>query len=207
MPGNRAIAAGPDFDFGAGANLFSFTSNGARHDVVGAGQKSGVYWTLDRDTGKTVWATQVGPSGPLGGILWGTATDGKRVYVPSANSDFVDVTLVPSGQRTAGGFWSALDAATGKIVWQTPSFGVQAGAQARVVGSVTIAGDILYGEDTAGYLVALDAATGRVIRSFQSGGAAIAAPAVAKGSIYWGSGYGADGNTNNKLYAFWLGYE
>ena len=64
--------AGPDFDFGAGANLFSFHRDGVRHDAVGAGQKSGMYWALDRDTGRTLWATQVGPSGPLGGILWGT---------------------------------------------------------------------------------------------------------------------------------------
>lgn len=207
---------GPDFDFGAGANLFSFTSYGVRHDAVAAGQKSGVHWTLDRDTGKTLWATRAGPSGPLGGILWGTATDGRRVYVPSANSDFVDVTLVPSGRHTAGGFWSALDATTGKILWQTPSFGLQPpsggnhtppGAQARAVGSVTIAGDVLYGEDTAGFLIALDAATGRIIRSVQSGGAAIAAPVVVNGAVYWGSGHGADGDTNNKLYAFWLGLD
>ena len=45
---------GLDTDFGAGTNLFTITSNGRRTDVVGSGQKSGAYYTLDRDTGKTI---------------------------------------------------------------------------------------------------------------------------------------------------------
>jgi len=205
---------GPDSDFGSAPNLFSMTRDGVSHDVVGAGQKSGVYWALDRDTGNTLWATQVGPAGPFGGILWGTATDGARVYVPSGNSTYADATLTPSGQHTNGGFWSALDASTGQILWQTPTFAPQppsppipvpAGALAKAVGSVSVANGVMYGGDTAGSFVALDAKTGRVLKSFQSGGASIAGPAVAGGTLYWGSGSPAYyGPGNNKLFALSL---
>lgn len=209
---------GPDADFGSAPNLFSMTREGVRHDVVGAGEKSGVYWALDRDTGQTLWATQVGPGGDLGGIEWGTATDGTRVYVPSANSAFVDATLAPSGRHTTGGFWSALDVATGAILWQTPTFAPQppiaiplpAGTLAKAEGSVSVANGVLYGEDTAGYFVSLDARTGEILKSFQSGGASLAGPAVVDGTLYWGSGNSVFlsnfyGPQNNKLYAFSLG--
>jgi polyvinyl alcohol dehydrogenase (cytochrome) len=36
-------SGGPDWDFGSAANLFSARIHGVRRDVVGAGQKSGVY--------------------------------------------------------------------------------------------------------------------------------------------------------------------
>ena len=212
--------SGPDADFGSAPNLFTIDYQGGRRDVVGAGQKKGVYWTLDRDTGKTLWATQVGPGGTRGGIEWGTATDGNRVYVPEANSDFTETTLIPSGQKTNGGFWSALDASTGKILWQTPTFALQPqmvgsprtpqpppGVLAKAEGSVTIANGVLYGEDAAGYFVALDAASGRILKTRQSGGSAIGGPAIVDGVLYWGSGYADIGTGNNKLYAFWLGIQ
>src|SRR5208337_2944819 len=71
---------GGDFDFGCGANLFQANVGGVTKDLVGAGQKSGIYWVLDADTGAIVWKTQVGPGGHLGGIQWGTAVDGSRIY-------------------------------------------------------------------------------------------------------------------------------
>jgi len=45
------VPTGLDTDFGAGANLFTITSNGQQVDAVGAGQKSGSYFTMNRDTG------------------------------------------------------------------------------------------------------------------------------------------------------------
>ena len=54
--------------------------------LLGIGQKSGVYWALNPDTGTVVWQTQVGPGSGFGGIEWGTAFDGTRIYVPISNS-------------------------------------------------------------------------------------------------------------------------
>lgn len=205
--------AGKDVDFGSGANLFTASIGSVKTDLVGAGQKSGAYFAVNRDTGHVVWGTQVSPDGPRGGIEWGTATDGARIYVPSANSGYVKTILQPSGKTTNGGFWSALDPASGQILWQTPTTALAptpasssgtvppAGALADAEGSVSIANGVLYGEDAAGDFVALEAATGSVLRTVQSGGAAIAAPAISLGTLYWGSGYATIGATNNKLYA------
>ena len=105
---------GQDTDFGSAPNLFTANIKGVDQDLVGAGQKSGVYWTMNRDTGSIVWATMVGAGGRYGGIEYGTATDGHRIYIPEGNANYVQTTLV-SGKQTNGGYWSALDPASGKF--------------------------------------------------------------------------------------------
>ena len=207
---------GLDTDLGAGTNLFTVTAHGRRTDVVGGGQKSGAYYALDRDTGATVWGVQGGPGGQFGGIIWGTATDGQRVYISEGNSSHVETTLVTSGVTTNGGYWSALDANTGRILWQTPTTALApvpalavapqppAGALASTDGSVTIANGVMYGEDAAGNLVALNAATGAILFDYPSGGSGIVGPAISNGTLYWPSGYYLTGATSNKLYEFSL---
>ncbi len=208
--------SGPDTDFGSAPNLFTIKVNGVSTDVVGAGQKTGTFWTVNRDTGAIIWGTQVGPGGEFGGIEWGTATDGNRIYVALGNTEYVETTLI-TGQKTNGGFWSALDPTTGKILWETPTTSLApkpaqagslvppAGALAAANGSVSVANGVMYGEDTAGNLDAFDAATGKVLFDYPSGGAGIAAPAISNGTLYWASGYYLTGATSNKVYAFSLG--
>ena len=88
--------AGPDFDFsGSGPNLLD--------NVVGFGQKSGVYWALNSDDGRILWHTQVGPGGVGGGIEWGTASDGKNIYVPIANTEHRPYKLMPKMSRQSIG--------------------------------------------------------------------------------------------------------
>ncbi len=209
---------GVDADFGAAPNLMTIHSNGTEKDVVGAGQKSGIYWELDRDSGKVLFGTQVGPGGHYGGIEYGTATDGTRVYVPEGNFGYKETTLVPSGEKTNGGYWSALDPSTGKILWQTPTtavatdtpfagtpYAAPAGALSGAYGSVSVANGVMYGEDQAGTFVALDAATGKTLFSFKSGGASVSGPAIVDGNLYWSSGYKNLGPTNNKVYSLGIG--
>lgn len=194
-----ADPVGPDYDFGSGPNLFNIDAQGHSMDVVGAGQKSGVYWVVNADDGHTVWATQVGPGGGLGGILWGTATDRRQVYTGIGNNNHVTTTLKPSGVKASGGFWSALDAATGTILWQTPAIGQDPqvpASTATAPGSVSIANGVLYGEDSSGYLAAMDARTGAMLWKFQAVGSPINGPAVSDASLYWG--------VKTKLYAFGL---
>lgn len=188
---------GPDYDFGAGPNLYAVRRGGRRVDLVGAGQKSGVYWSLDPDDGHTVWASQFSPGGSLGGTLWGAAADGARVYTESGNYAHTQTVLSPSGQTATGGFWSALDARTGAIVWQTPAIGQDPEAPTEAApapGSVSVANGVMYGEDYGGYLAALDARDGAVLWRFQAGGSPVAGPAILDGSLYWG--------TPTRLYAF-----
>jgi polyvinyl alcohol dehydrogenase (cytochrome) len=204
-PTNCPQPAGPDYDFGQGPALFTVNTPSGKRDLVGAGQKSGQYWAFDPDTGAVVWTTQVGPGGVTGGLQWGSATDGNRIYVADANSGATPWTLVQNGQAVGpsvtSGFWSALDAATGKILWQKPD---PAGGQTQDPGAVTAANGVVYAcsADPVGHMYALNSATGSVLWSFVSGGACNAGAAVSNGIVYWGSGYRQFFTGNNKVFAF-----
>jgi polyvinyl alcohol dehydrogenase (cytochrome) len=185
---------GPDYDMGgSGPNLLG--------SIVGFGQKSGMYWALNPTTGAVVWSTLTGPGGPFGGIQWGTASDGTNIYVASANSKHSSYKLI-SGTTITGGFWSALSAATGKILWQTPdpTAGAIDDSSVSVANGVVYAGSL----DTAGHMYALDASSGTVLWSFASGGSELDGPSIVNGVAYWGSGYAriSGGTGNDKVYAF-----
>jgi polyvinyl alcohol dehydrogenase (cytochrome) len=183
---------GPDWDFGSAPNLFT-TDDGK--DCLGAGAKSGIYYSLDPDTGKLNWATQVGPGGTGGGIEWGSAVDGKRIYCAISNSDN---QLNSFGTRT--GLWAALDAKTGEILWSTPD-----PIGGHDYGMVTIANGVMFAASAGqkpypgfagapGGLFALDGATGKCLWQFTVAndpnmGSSICGASVVDGVVYWGSGY------------------
>ena len=170
-------------------------------NIVGFGQKSGIYWALNPDNGNIVWSTPVGPGASLGGIQWGTATDGQRIYVAIANSDHLPYTLVPSGQQITWGAWSALDVATGKILWQTAD--PTAGAIDK--GSVSVANGVMYAGSYSGQMYALDANTGTILWNFASGGSVLDGPSIVDGTRLLGIRLpGIQGIGNNKVFAFSL---
>jgi polyvinyl alcohol dehydrogenase (cytochrome) len=197
----------PDYDFGGGANLYQTTINGVLKDVVGAGQKSGVYWALDADNnGSTLWSTQVGPGGHLGGIHWSTAVDSKAIYVGVNDESGTAYTMGGSGpqagMKTSVGSWAALaldgaggDAGIpnkGKILWQVtnpamtaPLMGGSVNGPTTIINGVVLAGSM----DAKGMMYALDAATGNILWSFMSGASVYSGPAVVNGVVYWGVGY------------------
>ena len=190
--------AGPDFDFGQAPALYKTKDGkGKTIELVGAGQKSGQYWALNPDTGAVVWTTQTGPGGTAGGLQWGSAVDGRRIYTANANSNFVP--WGPSG--STDGMWAALDALTGQILWQVAP--PQGGGAS---GPVTTANGVVFGctLDAVGHMYALNAATGEVLWQYPSGGSCLSGAAIADGSLYWGSGYSnfGFGTPNNKLYGF-----
>lgn len=182
-PDNCPESPGPDWDFGTGAQLFGVHVGGQRKRVVGAGQKSGQYWLLDARTGDILWSAVVGPGGINGGIQWGTATDGRRIYVAEANFERLPHTL-PDGQTITSGSFAALDAATGAILWQVPdpSDGVDTAA-------VSVANGVVYAGSLTGRMFALDAASGAILWQFQGTGPSAAGPAIVDGVVYWGNGY------------------
>ena len=199
---------GPDYDFASGANLFTVFSRHGIFDVVGAGQKSGHYWALNPDNGHVLWSKQVGPGGLLGGIQWGAATDGRRIYVAVANSNHISYPLAPSNSVTTnGGSWAALDPATGEILWQIPATGQDPrnpDLTAQALGQVSAANGVVYAGSMSGDMVALNAENGSILWQFASGGSVICGPSIVDGTLYWGSGYAnfIFGIPNNKLYAF-----
>jgi polyvinyl alcohol dehydrogenase (cytochrome) len=197
--------AGPDFDFGQAPALFKV--KGTTTELVGAGQKSGQYWALNPDTGAVVWVTQAGPGGTTGGLQWGSAVDGTRVYVADPNSNFIPWTPLGGAPTTNGG-WSALDAATGQILWQRVDANVPSPFGGGPSGPVSTANGIVFGcsLDALGHMYAFNAATGAQLWSYASGGSCLSGAAIVDGVVYWGSGYSnfGFGTFNNKLYAFGL---
>jgi polyvinyl alcohol dehydrogenase (cytochrome) len=199
--------AGPDYDFGQGPALFTVDSpgRGKHRDLVGAGQKSGQYWALDPDTGAVRWVTVAGPGGTAGGLQWGSAVDGKRVYTADSNSNNKPWEM-PDGSVVMSGMWSGLDAATGKLLWQTapPDGGSSSGP-------VTTANGVVFGctinpLDPQGHMYAMNAATGAVLWHFPSEGSCLSGAAISNGTVFWGSGYSnfGFGTPGHKLYAFQL---
>ncbi len=208
VPANRNCPSphGPDDDLpGAGPNLLS---NGR---MIGFGQKNGMYWALNPDNGDILWGTFVGPQSSTlngtvgtatqGGIEWGTATDGQRIYAEIADSGHVPYSLIPSEVSITWGSWSALDVATGKILWQT----ADPVAGSVDPGAVSVADGVVYAgsEDSSGHMYALDAATGKILWSFASGGHVLDGPSIAGGFVYWGAGYSKTlPGQADKVYAF-----
>ena len=137
--------AGPDFDFGQAPALFTVRDGNRQRDVVGAGQKSGQYWTLDPDTGAVRWVTQAGPGGTAGGLQWGSAVDGRRVYTADANSNAVPWTLPDGTTRpTACGAASTPPPASccGR---PSPTFGGSLAVGGASSGPVTTANGVVFG--------------------------------------------------------------
>lgn len=197
---NCPVSPGPDFDFGSGPHLFKAKIGTGQRLLVGAGAKSGIYWALDAKTGEIVWSTQAGPGSTLGGIEWGSATDGKRIYVAEANAGFLPYQNDPS--LPAVGSWAALDPATGQILWQTsdPSGSFDTGA-------VSVSNGVVYAGSMSGHMYALDAASGKVLRDIVGEGSSNAGPAISnQGVVYWGNGYGRFGlgTPSTTFYAFSL---
>lgn len=137
---------GPDFDVGAAPNLFQIGDQ----DVVGVADKRGVYSTLDRETGETIWAEMLGPGSNLGGVMSTAVYDDGNIYVASNEYEGGMMDFAADG-NVAHLF--SLDAATGEPNWTvdipSPNFG-----------ALTMANGVLFVGTVAGELFAVDPANG-----------------------------------------------
>ena len=96
--------------------------------LVLAGQKSGDVWAVQSGDGKVVWRHQFGKGTALGGVHWGIATDGVRVFAPISDPN------VPEPLNAAGLY--AIDIASGKVIRHKR----RAGGQPRFSAACSIAG-------------------------------------------------------------------
>ncbi|THD75130.1 MAG: cytochrome C oxidase Cbb3 [Phenylobacterium sp.] len=179
---NCPTPVGPDYDFGASPILFRLPSG---KEVLLSGQKSGTVYGMDPASGRLIWSAKVGSGSALGGIEWGMAADDKRLYV--ANADLVllfDEALKAQGKGPLEGEpagparpgLSALDPATGKLLWTTPAPEAAchyAGDQSRspVPGlciraqsaAPSVIPGVVFSGTLDGWFRAYDAATGQIL--------------------------------------------
>jgi len=155
---------GPDYDFGSSPNLIT-APDGRR--LVGEGQKSGIYWALDRSTMQPVWHTMAGPGGQAGGGINSTAYDGKLIY----GSDAIDSQIFALA-RAGSVQWNSLDA--GPLHFSP----------------VALGNGVLYSVDPAGFLTGRDPATGAILTKAPLGGPTFGGVAVAGRAVYVATGTG-----------------
>jgi polyvinyl alcohol dehydrogenase (cytochrome) len=179
-PGNFASCSdvpGADYGFGQAPMLLRHVKVGdhAFRDLLGVGEKSGFFYALDPDDGDLVWSTRVDPGGVLGGMQWGSASDGRTIYTASSNANNAsrDRTLpfYPNPLNPIyPGFPGFLNAET---QFSGPGFGIGLGGQAWTL--VNPPGDAVADADgistwvegselktITGFWSALDAATGAI---------------------------------------------
>jgi polyvinyl alcohol dehydrogenase (cytochrome) len=221
---NCPETAGNDSDFGQPPILVSL--GGGRRALV-IGQKSGMVHALDPDhEGQILWQTRVGQGGVLGGIQWGSASDGENAYVALSDLQIAPVAdpSTPQGYRLGvdpnhGGGLFALKIATGEKIWSAkpPSCGERKNCSPAQSAAVTGIPGVVFSGSEDGYLRAYAAATGEVVwevdtvRDYEAvnggkarGGALdVAGPVIAGGMLYVNSGYGQWGGApGNVLLAF-----
>ncbi len=181
---------GPDADLGAAPNLF----RAGGQDLVGIGDKAGVYAALDRDTGDTVWAVQLTDGSHLGGVMMtSTYVDGV-VYVSS--NIMVDEFNYTSPANTSKTF--ALDASDGSTIWETT-------IPAASFGALTHANGVVFQPTTPGDLYALDAGDGSVLWTDDLGADLGGGVSVANGTVLAPYGFwffGAPPNPSGGLVAY-----
>ncbi len=164
---NCPARPGPDVDFGS-SPILQDLGNG--HRVLLAGQKTAVMYGLDPDDGgKELWQVRVGQGSGLGGIEWGSATDGANVY--AANSDISTLTSSGTAPPPPGGL-AAINIRTGKLVWKTmppkPACLGQSGCSAGQLAAVTAIPGVVFSGSMDGHLRAYSAKDGKIIWDFDT---------------------------------------
>ena len=154
-----------DVDFGA-APILARKADGS--DVLLAGQKSGMLWALDPDTGRLLWNREFGKGSPLGGIHWGMAVDARNVYVPihkMPDAQGNDPNQVPG--------LHAVDYTTGEVRWSVISEGDCSGdrrarvptchANTGLSSPPTVIDGAVFAGSVDGFLRAFDTETGKLL--------------------------------------------
>jgi polyvinyl alcohol dehydrogenase (cytochrome) len=201
---------GPDYDHGASMILIEVAGGvgGRPRQVLAAGHKDGSVFGLDPDAnGKLLWVARVGRGSIQGGVHFGMAAEGSRLYVPindmndTGNGDVLDPALARPGIH-------AIDATNGRVLWSTVQKNVCPPdlkfCDPGISAAITATPGAVFAGHLDGFVRAYDGATGAVVWEYDtkpkirtvngieaSGGSMSGAgPAVADGHVIVNSGYG-----------------
>jgi outer membrane protein assembly factor BamB len=140
--------------------------------LVGLGSRDGRYYAVDARNGRLVWRQVVADAGPRGGALGGlvapAAADDRRLYLTSA-----------AGR---GPYLTALDAASGRVLWRNRDVGPSFAPPVSL-------GRVIVAADAGGTLRGVDARTGRTLWLRAARGPFTAAVAVAGRWLVAGTGF------------------
>jgi len=211
---------GPDFDIGASPILAKLAS-GRR--VLLVSQKSGIARALDPDNGKELWQFRVGRGSPLGGIQWGSASDGTNMYVANSDISFTKPSFERGERRVLdpkpGGGLFAISIATGEKIWAAapPDCHQRAFCSPAQSAAVTAIPGVVFSGSVDGHIRGYSMRDGKVVWDFDTereyttvngvagkgGSIDCPGPTIAGGMLYVESGYGSfAGVPGNVLLAF-----
>lgn len=226
--GNCPTPVGPDYDFGATPVLMNL--KGGKQMLV-AGQKSGIVYGFDPDTGAVQWKTTVGEGSALGGVEWGIAADRNLVYVPVSDIGRLLHFGGPGDSPGKPGL-NAIDPSNGKVVWShaAPEAACHYAydkdkqslcVRAQSAGNAVIPG-VVFSGTLDGWFRAYDAKNGNILWEYSTtaqtydtvngvkgqpgGGIDGAGPTIADGMVFTMSGFNGaariGANGTNVLLAF-----
>jgi polyvinyl alcohol dehydrogenase (cytochrome) len=215
---------GPDFDFGSSPIPVRTADD---RELLLAGQKSGVVWALDpAKQGEVVWQARVGKGSTNGGVQWGMATDGRRVFAAVSDLKRSPQTNPTDPRRQivdpkVGGGLTALRVADGHEEWHVTAKpcpdDAPSGCSPTQPGALTEIPGVVFATSTDGHIRAHSAETGELLwefntmREFQTvngvkaSGGSIDGPGavVVNGMLFISSGYPRNGGVpGNVLLAF-----
>ena len=194
---------GPDLDLAASPLLVSLPEG---DDIIVLGQKSGLVFGVSPMDGKIVWQQRLGHGGTQGGVHFGMSGQGVAVYVPIVDlADTHDGRVYDPALNGSG--IHALDAATGKILWQQKADNVcgdrqycdpGVSAATTAIPGAVLAGHLdgrfrIYAKDTGKILWSFDTTKAvKTITGVDASGGAMSGPgaAVYDGHVVFNSGYG-----------------
>lgn len=180
------ILCGPDHDFGTNPILIEY--NGRR--LLAAGQKSGSFWMLDRETGQVLWEKVVSSTShpAYGGVLNNGAFDGSRILV-AGNDGGSPGTLYALDPDPDGG---------GRVLWERPLGGL-------VLAPITTANGLAF-VPVGSTMEVIATATGETLTVLQADAPVAGAAAISNGRVFFGSGlsYYDDGAEPGSFYAYGL---
>ena len=201
---------GPDFDHGASMILLDVPAQkGAKaRQILLAGHKNGTVYGLDpARRGEALWGMRIGRGSIQGGVHFGMAAEGARLYVPindmndTGNGDVLDPATARPGVH-------AVDALTGKLLWSHVQQNVCPKdlkfCDPGVSAAITATPGAVFAGHLDGFVRAYDGGTGKLLWEFDTkpriptvngllaGGGSMsgAGPAVADGHLIVNSGYG-----------------
>jgi polyvinyl alcohol dehydrogenase (cytochrome) len=215
---------GPDFDFGS-SPIPVRAPNG--RELLLAGQKSGIVWALDpAKQGEVVWQARVGKGSTNGGVQWGMATDGRRVFAAVSDLKRSPQTNPTDPRRQIvdpkiGGGLTALRVADGHEEWHVAAKpcpeDAPSGCSPTQPGALTEIPGVVFATSTDGHIRAHSAETGELLWEFdtmrefhtvngvKASGGSIDGPGavVVNGMLFISSGYPRNGGVpGNVLLAF-----
>ena len=171
---------GPDADVGASPNLWE--SGGT--EMVGVGQKNGIYHALNAATGNEVWHTRITPGSVFGGVL-GSAAFVNGMIITSSNVGDPNSNSLTGESRVV-----AVDPASGRIIWSRTQPGAIFGPISAVPG-VAFFGTAVdpLGKVSPGRYYAVSTSTGKILWSDRAPSHVGGGASIVGRHVLWGYGF------------------